>query len=141
MKKLAVLEGLLQTTKNGSGFIIVEEEEDIFIHKKNINQSIDGDTVLFQIIKQNKTRREGVILKTIKRGRSFFVGEVVVDKHFAFLIPENPIIKPHLYIRKELLNGAKNGERAIGELTVWPLSKKNPFGKIVSVLRNNNIDE
>ena len=141
MKKLAVFEGLLQTTKSGSGFIIVDDDDDVFIHKKNINHSIDGDTVLFHIIKQNKTRREGIILKTIKRGRSFFVGEVVVDKHFAFLIPENPIIKSHLYIRKEFLNGAKNGDRAIGELTVWPLSKKNPFGKIISVLKNNNIDE
>ena len=140
MKKNGVLEGFLQTTKSGSGFVVVDDDDDVFIHKKNLNQSIDGDTVIVRVIKK-KTRREGVILKTIKRGRSFFVGEVVVDKHFAFLIPENPIIKPHLYIRKEFLNGAKNGDRAIGKITVWPLSKKNPFGKIVSVLKNKNVDE
>ena len=143
MRKEEVFEGFLQTTKSGSGFVVFDDDdnEDIFINKKNIKNSIDGDFVVVQIIKKQKKRREGVILKTIKRGRSFFVGEVFVDKHFAFLVPENPVIKPHLYIRKEFLNGAKNGDKAIGEITVWPLSKKNPFGKIVSVLKKNSIDE
>ena len=143
MRKEEVFEGFLQTTKSGSGFVVFDDDdnEDVFINKKNIKNSIDGDFVVVQIIKKTKKRREGIILKTIKRGRSFFVGEVFVDKHFAFLVPENPVIKPHLYIRKEFLNGAKNGDKAIGEITVWPLSKKNPFGKIVSVLKNNSIDE
>jgi ribonuclease R len=55
-------------------------------------------------------------------------------KKFAFLIPTNKNIPVDIFIPLENLNGAKEGQKAIAELTDWPDQAKNPFGNIVKVL-------
>ena len=128
------IEGRVDSTRKGGAYIISNErDEDIYIHSRNINQAMHGDTVEVKIIFR-RGKEEGIITKIIKRARTQFIGTLQMNDRFGFLIPDNEKIGVDLYIPKTKLKGAKNGEKVIGEITDWPSDSKNPFGKITEVL-------
>ena len=129
-----VIEGSVDSIRRGGAYIISNErDEDIYVHSKNMNQAMHGDTVEVKII-YRRGKEEGVISKIINRARTQFIGTLQMNDRFGFLIPDNEKIGVDLYIPKTKLKGAKNGEKVIGEITDWPSDSKNPFGKITEVL-------
>ncbi|MDG1147027.1 MAG: ribonuclease R [Crocinitomicaceae bacterium] len=132
-------EGVLQITQRGSGFVVLDDTkmDDVFIDKANLHQSLGGDRVKIQLLNTRKSRNEGFIINVIERERTQFVGTIQMHANFAFLIPDNSRIGTHLYIRKEKLKGAKNGDKALAKITVWPKSADNPYGEIIEVLGNS----
>ena len=135
----SLFEGVLQVTARKSGFVIVDNPDvsDIFIPQKAMHQGIGGDLVKVQITKKGKNRFEGAIIEVIERERTQFVGTVQMHEKFAFLVPDNPRVGVDLFIQKEKLKGAKNGDKAIGKISVWPKSAQNPYGEIIEVLGNS----
>lgn len=131
-------EGILQVTQRGAGFVVLDDEEmsDVYIDPKNMQQGLGGDRVKIQIIKKGRSRNEGVILNVIERERTQFVGTIQMHDKFAFLVPDNSRVGTDIYIRKEKLKGAKNGDKALAKITVWPKSQDNPYGEIIEVLGN-----
>ncbi|HYQ59220.1 MAG TPA: ribonuclease R, partial [Draconibacterium sp.] len=65
--------------------------------------------------------------------KSIFVGTVQTTKNFAFLIPAGKV-GFDIFIPKEKLNGAKDGQKAIAEIKDWPANARSPFGEIIEVL-------
>ncbi len=131
----SLIEGTIELTARGGGFVITDdEEEDIYIAPDNIGQALNGDRVKIRIIKRGKTRLEGVISSVIQRDKTQFVGTIEEHTNFAFLVPDNLKSGTDIYIQKEHLNGAKNGDKALVKITVWPKSSKNPYGEVVQVL-------
>ena len=135
----SIYEGILQVTARGAGFVIVDDSdmEDIYIPEKHVNQGLGGDLVKVQITKQGKKRPEGEIIEVVNRERTQFVGTIQMNEKFAFLIPDNPRVGTDLFIQKEKLKGAKDGDKAIAKITVWPKSAKNPYGEVIEVLGNS----
>tara|TARA_R110002072_G_scaffold303134_1_gene495190 strand:- start:14021 stop:16156 length:2136 start_codon:yes stop_codon:yes gene_type:complete len=138
-KSTSFYEGTLQITQRGAGFVIVDQEQvsDIFIPEKSLNHGIGGDIVKVQITKKKENRLEGEIVEVVNRERTQFVGTVQMNENFAFLVPDNTKIGTDLYIQKEKLKGAKDGDKAIAKITAWPKSSQNPYGEIIEVLDNN----
>mgnify|MGYP002821907849 FL=1 len=136
------LEGTVDSTRRGGAYIIFSDrEDDVYVHAKNMNQALHVDTVQVKIV-YRRGKQEGVITKVTKRARTQFIGTLQMNDRFGFLIPDNEKIGVDLYIPKTKLNGAKNGEKVIGEITDWPFDSKNPFGKIINVLgdaENNDV--
>ena len=137
--------GVLQITSRGAGFVVLDNEEmdDVYINPKNTQQGLGGDRVNIQIIKKGGSRSEGIILGVIERERTQFVGVIQMHANFAFLIPDNTRIGAHLYIKKEKLKGAKNGDKALAKITAWPKTADNPYGEIIEVLGSsggNNVE-
>ncbi len=129
------LEGYLDLNNRGAGFVNVEgQEKDIYIDPKNVGKAIGGDKVKIRILRSGKTRVEGEIIEVIERERTHFVGTLQVSEKFAFLIPDNQRVGTDIYIPKEKLNGAKNGERVLVKITVWPESTANPYGEVLERL-------
>ena len=131
-------EGILQVTQRGAGFVVLDDDEmsDVYIDPKNMHQGLGGDRVKIQIIKKGRSRNEGMILDVVERERTQFVGTIQMHENFAFLVPDNSRIGTDLYIRKEKLKGAKDGDKALAKITVWPKSADNPYGEIIEVLGN-----
>lgn len=128
-------EGFIELTARGAGFVITDDEqEDIYIAPNNIGQALSGDRVRVRIFKRGKTRNEGEVVAVLERERTQFVGTIEVHDKFAFLIPDNLKAGTDIYIPKEKLNGAKQGEKALVKITVWPTTSKNPYGEVVEVL-------
>ncbi len=131
--------GYLDMTMRGAGFVRVDEKDtDIFIAPQNVNQSMSGDLVKVQVIKKGSGRWEGKIIEVVERERTQFVGTLELHEKFAFLIPDNARVGTDIYIPKEKLKGAKNKDRALVQITVWPKSAENPYGEVLEVLSGSN---
>lgn len=76
--------GRLAITEKGFGFVLLPKEEDIRIEKENLNGAIHDDIVLCEII--SKTfKKEGRVLKIVKRELNNLVGEIVEEDHKLYL--------------------------------------------------------
>lgn len=129
------VEGRIELTNRGAGFVITDDEEaDIYIAPQNVGQALSGDRVRARITSRGKTRLEGVIIEVLERERTQFVGTIEMHEKFAFLVPDNLKAGTDIYISKEKLKGAKNGDKALVKITVWPKSAGNPYGEVVEVL-------
>lgn len=137
-----LVEGSLMLSARGAGFVMTSKtEKDIFISPDNLNQSLNGDIVKVQIIKKGPTRTEGRIISVVERERTQFVGVIKMHENFAFLIPDNSKVGTDIYIPKEKLNGAKDGEKCLVKITVWPKSAGNPYGEVVECLGKKSTND
>lgn len=59
---------------------------------------------------------------------------VKLSERFAFFIPDDRKMMHDIFIPISELNGAKNGIKAVAEITDWPTEAKNPIGRIKHVL-------
>lgn len=133
--KEETIEGYIELTARGAGFVVTDDEqEDIYIAPQNIGQALNSDRVKIRIIKRGKTRSEGVVVSVINRERTQFVGTIEMHDTFAFLIPDNIKSGTDIFIPKEKLHGAKQGNKVLAKITVWPKSSKNPYGEVMEIL-------
>ena len=134
-----LFEGYIQLTARKAGFVIMDNPDinDIFIAPQNVNQAIGGDLVKVRVTKKGGKRFEGEVVEVVNRERSQFVGVIQMHEKYAFLVPDNPKVGVNLFIPKEKLNGAKDNDKAIAKITVWPKTAQNPYGEILEVLGNN----
>jgi len=135
------LTGIVDMTGKGSAFVISEQsEDDIFVPEKHTLNALHGDEVKVTVAhkRNDKGRRqrnklEGRIVEVINRSRTEFSGTIEISQNYAFLITDNPKLVD-LYIPKDKLNKAQNGQKAIAKITDWPSSAKSPFGEVIQVL-------
>ncbi len=130
------IEGIVDMTSTGNAYIVTDEvEEDIFIAQSNTKGAFDGDLVKVYLYPKRKRRKpEGEVVEILKRNKIQFVGIMDVSSNFAFLLPKDKKMPQDIFIPLSLLNGAKDGDIAIAEVTDWPKKSKNPFGKVIEVL-------
>ncbi len=132
----SVIIGEVDMKQTGKAYIIAKDlPEDIFIAHNNTGQALHGDIVKVKLFPKRKRRKpEGKIIEIVKRERNDFVGTVQMSKNYAFLIPDSANMPVDIYIPKENINGAKDGDKVIAQITDWPKNLKNPFGKITQIL-------
>ncbi len=107
--------GSLNVNKKGFGFVNVEgEEEDVFVPIDNLNGALDEDIVAVEITESKADgRREGRIVKILKRGISTFVGEYQVKKNKAFVVPDDGSLKIVAQIDKSDSKNAVEGHKVV----------------------------
>lgn len=132
--------GVLEITRSGMGFVVVEHlEKDILVRPSDFNTALNGDTVRVKIVKKNAdgTRMQGEVVEVLERKQSEFVGRVEISANFAFFIPETEKPMPDIYLPLDKLNGAQNNDRAIVRIIGWEKNKK-PQGEIVQVMKSGD---
>lgn len=132
----AQITGTVDMTAAGSAYIVPDEGgEDIFVSQANLNGALHGDKVKVLLFARKKRRQlEGEIVEIIKRKRELFVGQLQVSEHFAFLVCDWKVINRDIFIPKNKLKGAVNGQKAVVRIVEWPVGAKNPVGEVVDVL-------
>ena len=130
-----IIEGIIELTQRGSGFVVQEGgEKDIFISPNNTNQAMHNDKVSVRLINIGKGRPEGVVIKVIDRNKTQFVGTLKIIGNKTLLIPDNVRSGVEIEIVDNKLPTAVNGVKALVKITVWPQSSARPFGEIIEVL-------
>lgn len=129
-------QGVLDITAKGSGYVIVEGlEGDVFIPAENINKALHGDEVEIYIYKRRKNQKhEGEITKIISRKRTEFVGVLQLQENFGFVAISDPKMYTDIFVQKNKIGDAKDGDKVVVEMEEWPEKADSPFGKIVQVL-------
>jgi ribonuclease R len=131
------IEGKVDLTNDGSAFIVTDDEfeSDIFVAPRKLRNALNGDIVKVYVYAKSKgKRKEGEVIEIIKRAKMEFTGIVKLSERFAFFVPDDRKMLHDIFIPINDLNGAKNGEKAVAEITDWPQEAKNPVGRIKNVL-------
>jgi len=131
------VEGKVDLTADGSAFIITDDEAetDIFVAPRKLRNALHGDRVKIYVYGKSKgKRKEGEVIEIIQRAKMEFSGIVKLSERFAFFIPDDRKMLRDIFIPISELNGAKNGIKAIAEITDWPPEAKNPIGRIKQIL-------
>lgn len=129
--------GLVELQPQGFAHIISEEvDRPVLVSQRNLNHAMEGDKVrVYLYARRKKHQLEGEVSEILERAKTTFVGTIERSRNFAFLVPVGKV-GFDLFIPTEKLNGAKDGQKAIGKITEWPQKAKNPFGEIIEVLGN-----
>lgn len=128
--------GKVDMTSTGAAYVVCADlNEDVYIAPRFVRQALNGDKVKVHLhASRNRRKLQGEIIEILERARKQYIGTVQVHQKFGFLVPDDSKMPVDLYIPLEALNGAQNGEKAIGKITDWPNGATNPFGEIVKVL-------
>ncbi|NKI27928.1 ribonuclease R [Arenibacter sp. 6A1] len=128
--------GRVDITGRGNAYIIVEGlDEDVFIPFNKLKKAFHKDTVEVYIFPKRKGKKlEGEITKIVSRNKMVFVGIVEMQKSFAFVRPTDHRMYTDIFIPKEKIGTAENGDKVIVEIDEWPDKADSPFGTITEVL-------
>jgi ribonuclease R len=131
------VEGRVDMTTDGSAFIVTDDEleNDIFVAPRKLRTALHGDRVKVYVYAKSKGRRkEGEVTEIITRAKMEFTGIVKLSDRFAIFVPDDRKMLHDIFIPATDLNGAKNGVKAVAEITDWPPGAKNPIGRIKNIL-------
>jgi ribonuclease R len=127
--------GIIEMQPQGFAYVVSDElEQPAVISSRNLNHAMEGDKVRIHVYARRKKHDlEGEVTEILERAKTIFVGKVQTTKNFAFLVPAGKV-GFDIFIPKEKLNGAKDGQKAIAEIKDWPQNARSPFGEIIEVL-------
>ena len=144
-EKKEYVTGRVDMKSTGKAYVIPDKGgEDVFIAANNTGQALHEDTVKVYLFPKRKNHKtEGQIVEIIERKKTDYVGVISISKQFGFLVPDSGNMPVDIFVPKESLNKAKNGEKVIVRITEWPEESKNPFGEVIKVLGmpgDNNVE-
>lgn len=129
--------GTLDINSRGNGYVMVDDlEDDIFVPSNFLNKALHGDLVEVYVFPRfrNRQKMEGEITKILERNKVRFVGTVQLHKNFAFVIPTDHRMYTDIFVFKENLSGATDGDRVLVRIEEWKDKSDSPTGVVEQVL-------
>ncbi len=129
-------EGKIDMTGRRTAYFVCDElEEDVFIPTNNLNRALDKDQVKVYVYNRRKGKRpEGEVIEVIERNKTEFVGVIDIQKNFAFVSTANPKMYTDIFIPKDKLGEAEQGDVVLVHIEDWPKKADSPFGSVLKVL-------
>lgn len=134
---LPVYEGVLDVTRSGIGYVVIEEhEKDVFVRPQHFEHALHGDRVKVKITKFNPRteKMEGEIVEVIERKQTEFIGHIEKSADFAFFIPDNTKGIPDMFIPGDKCKEAREGDRVVVRMLNWEKNARSPAGEVISIL-------
>jgi ribonuclease R len=123
------------TGRKTAYFVCAELEEDIFIPTNNLNHALDKDIVKVYVYNRRKGKRpEGEVIEVLERNKTDFVGVIDIQKNFSFVSTANPKMYTDIFIPKDKIGEAEQGDVVLVHIEDWPARADSPFGKVIKVL-------
>lgn len=128
--------GIIDVTTKGYAYVIVEElNDDVFISQNHLNTAFNGDEVEIYIYNRRRNKKsEGEVTRVLKRKRTEFVGILQLKKDFGFVVIGDPKMYTDVFVQKNKLGEARDGDKVVVEIEEWPEKADSPFGIIKKVL-------
>ena len=123
------------TGRKTAYFVCPDLEEDVFIPTNNLNHALDKDTVKVYVYNRRKGKKpEGEVIEVIERNKTDFVGVIDIQKNFAFVSTANPKMYTDIFIPKDKIGEAEQGDVVLVHIEDWPARADSPFGAVIKVL-------
>ena len=143
--EMNLVTGKLVGHPNGFGFVIPDKQHctnDIFIHRKSINEAMHGDQVLVRIESEKEHGRpEGSIIRILNRNTEKLVGVYETFGRDGWVIPNEPKHLHDIFIPGKKCNKAQNGQIVDVKIETYPTRHQPPVGKVVEILGKSNDPE
>lgn len=144
-KQMGYFVGKFVAHRKGFGFVESDEEytQDLFIPASEINSAMHNDRVVAEIVTPatDEKRAEGRIIKILQREVTKVVGVFQPNKNFGFVIPDEKKFNQDIYIPKKYFSGARDNDKVVCQITVWPQAGRKPEGKVVEILGQKGTKE
>ena len=129
-------EGTIDMTSRKTAYFLCEDfEEDVFIPTNNLNRALDKDKVKVYVYNRRRGKRpEGEVIEVLERAKTEFVGVIDIQKNFAFVTTANAKMYTDIFIPKDKLGDAQQGDVVIAKIEDWPKRADSPFGSVIKVL-------
>ena len=137
-EKMGLIVGRFQGNERGFGFVIPDSDTlaDVFVPLEHAGGAMHNDRVIARYSRAivEGRRAEGEIIRILKRANATMVGTFEESRHFGFVIPDDKKIYHDIFIPKDEISGAKNGDKVVVYITRWPEARRNPQAKVIEVL-------
>lgn len=124
--------GKLSINKKGFGFVLLTEEEDLYIAESNLNNAVDSDLVLAEIITHG-INKEGRIVRVLERNLSNMVGEIIEKKNKKTLKLDNDKLDIVIELDKQSVKDCVEGHKVLVKI-IKEIGKKKYLGKVIKIL-------
>ena len=126
--------GRVSSHRDGYGFLIPDEGDDVFLPEKEMQKVLNGDRVQARITGTDRRGRpEGTIVEVVSRANTHVIGHLVHENGVWLVAPEDKRISQDILLTG-LPGKAKAGQVVSVELTEQPSRYTQPVGKIAEVL-------
>lgn len=126
--------GKLEIAKNGYGFLI-QDTEDIFVSKENLNGAINDDVVLVDIFTKNG-KEEGKVLKILDRKIKNVIGEIEFKNNIPTIILDDKKLDIDIFLENNFAN-LVDGHKVLVELT-RQVGDKRFIGVVKKIIGHKN---
>ena len=134
-KKSGTRTGILEKTRNGSGFVR-SEYGDIYIDRSNIGGAMHGDRVRVDLLPPQFWGRnpEGIVDKILERGSREIVGTYHRGKRSDMVIPDDRRNSDNILVRRSASKSARDGDRVVCVITRYPGRKSLAEGRLTEII-------
>lgn len=134
--KMNLTTGELICHPDGFGFVRPGEGgEDIFINPRRLAGAMHGDAVVARVEGfKGGGRKEGRIIRIVKRAHKTLVGRFEAAKGVGIVVPSDERILCQVIIPPGETKGARDGMIVSVEITRWPAKDMAPAGKIIETI-------
>ncbi len=130
-----LLVGKVDRTRSGDAYIVIpgEDNADVFVSSKYLQNAFDGDTVSVQVTRKGRNgKRDGKVAEIISRAHRRVVGTLRKNKYGFYVEPDRKDLQDVLInIPKSELAGAQTEEKVIAQISTWG---EYPEGTIIESL-------
>lgn len=129
-------EGIVKTTKEKYGFLVVENHPDVFIPPVEMDKVFSGDRVSLLVKNFDSPRSEQKfsIEKIIESKVKTIIGKLKEEENGIYVYSEYPIKNKKIRVPKTHSKKANNNDYVILEILEHPFINKKPKGKVLEII-------
>ena len=135
-QKNDMFEGTVHVTGKGVGYFPVPDaDEDFEIQPENLNAALNRDKVKVEPLqKEIFGRKQARVIEIIERHKTEFVGALEKAGEGFFLVPNDKRMYRDIFVQKEKVKNAKEGDKVQVKIVEWPDPSKSPKGEVIRVI-------
>ena len=115
---LSMFKGKVQMNKKGFAFILLEDEEEVFVPASKLHGALNNDIVMVRILSENfDSNPDGEVVSIVERGTTKVVGLLAKQGQQLFLKSDDPKFADRIIINTNKTMGAVVGHKVVVEIT------------------------
>lgn len=132
---LELVRGRIIAHRDGFGFLVRDDDKaDIFLPARQMRGVFAGDIVLVRVTQSRGSKTEGAIAEILERKTQQVVGRFYEEGAMSFVAPSSTLTNQDIIVSEKNRNGAEHGQYVSVELIEQPNFRRQPIGRVVSVL-------
>ena len=136
-KKFNLVKCIYDAKSDRFGFGVVNDGDDIYISSDNSLGAMNKDEILVEEITETLHKKEGKVIKILKRNTVKVIGRLVKNNNFGFVEPIDKKISD-IYIPKKGIIGHKNGQIVEVQILKYATKNNKAEGKIIRVIASGD---
>jgi exoribonuclease R len=126
--------GIVKGTERRFGFVVLDDEREIFLTPDEMDKVFPGDEVNIQIHTSKEGKVSGELLNVINTPLKTFAGRYVIKGKGHFVEPDLPRFKRWIFIPPAARNGAENGDYIYCNISRHAYPAAKPQAKVLNII-------